>query len=143
MSKDRTRSTCWAAIAMALSLSACGASPTLTRTPASHNATKQNAPRLTGIAYNGRIVETLDGETFKPMSLEAVGEGLEQPGVAFAWSAMGEYVGWPNRPVFHFMPFQVGVHRVVCRVTDAQGTRIGEKMVIVTVRRAPTPPRNQ
>jgi|GEM_PF-5614153 len=127
-------------IALAFSLSACGTVSLGTQTTVSRPALKQVRPRLTGIAFNGQVVEALVGETFKPMSLEAVGEGLDQPGLAFAWSAMGEYVGWPNRPVFHFMPFQVGVHRVVCRVADASGKPLGEQMVMVTVRRAPRPP---
>ncbi len=127
-------------IALAFGLSACGTLPLVTHTAVSQPTLTAVRPRLTGIAYNGRVVETLVGETFKPLSLEAVGEGLDQPGLAFAWSAMGEYVGWPNRPVFHFMPFQVGVHRVVCRVADASGKPLGEQMVMVTVRRAPRPP---
>jgi hypothetical protein len=97
-------------------------------------------PRLVGIAFDGRVADTFDGEVLRPMTLEPALEGADPARVRFAWRTDATFVGWDQQRLFHLLPTSPGTCTVTLRAWLPSGEALGERTAVVLVRRASPPP---
>jgi hypothetical protein len=98
------------------------------------------SPRLVGIAFDGRMADTFEGEVMRPMTLEPVVEGVEPGRLRFAWRTDATFVGWDQQRLFHLLPTAAGACNVTLRAWTSAGEFLGERTAVVRVRRASPPP---